>query len=134
MLTLSVKTRQEPERLLERAHRHFTENLGMQAVEIVGHMHGQECFLEIRLSSGMLTAEGAAGEGHASRVVLRELFDHVQSAYGLRPVHYLLHLHSQPESAAGHLVVKIAAEGPTEVEFSSDGCDAEVKEFAARIS
>jgi hypothetical protein len=75
---------------------------------MVGHMHAEEGFTEIRLSKGE----------HESRQVLGEILDHLSETYGLETVHYLLHMHSVPDESVGHLVAKVSTGSPTEVEFA----------------
>jgi hypothetical protein len=129
MLNLAVKTKLEPLEALERTHDHFTKELGLKVVEMVGHMHGKEGFTEIRLSSGKIIGTGE----HDAQQVLRELLDHTEATYGLQTVHYLLHMHSVPDESVGHLVVKVGTGSPTEVEFSSEEYDEAVREFARKL-
>ena len=126
MLNLSVKTKLKPWAAFEKTYEHFTGNVGLRVVEMVGHMHAKEGFTEIRLSSGTLAADGE----HESRRVLREILDHVSETYGLETVHYLLHMHSVPDESVGHLIAKVSTGSPTEVEFTSEEYDEQVKEFA----
>jgi hypothetical protein len=129
MLNLAVKTKLEPLEALDRTYEYFTKNLGLEVVEMVGHMHGKEGFTEIRLSSGKLVGTGE----HDARQVLRQLLEHIESAYGLETVHYLLHMHSVPDGSVGHLIVKVGTGSPTEVEFTSEEYDEPVKEFARKL-
>jgi hypothetical protein len=129
MLNLSVKTKLKPLAALDRTYEHFTKNVGLRVVEMIGHMHAKEGFAEIRLSSGTLSAKGE----HESRQVLRELLDHASETYGLETVYYLLHMHSVPDESVGHLIAKISTGSPTEVEFTSEEYDEQVREFAGAL-
>jgi hypothetical protein len=129
MLNLSVKTKLNPLEVLDRTYEYFTNNAGLRVVEMVGHMHAKEGFTEIRLSSGKLIADGE----HDARQVLREILDHVKKTYGLETVHYLLHMHSVPDESVGHLIAKVNTGTPTEVEFTSEEYDEQVREFARRL-
>lgn len=126
MLNLSVKTKLKPREALDKTYEHFTKNVGLRVVEMVGHMHATEGFIEIRISSGKLSGKGE----HESRQVLREILDHVSDTYGLETVHYLLHMHSVPDESVGHLIAKVNTGSPTEVEFTSEEYDEQVREFA----
>ena len=77
----------------------------------------------------MLAAKGE----HDSREVLREILDHLSETYGLETVHYLLHMHGVPDESVGHLIAKVSAASPTEVEFSSEEYDEQVREFARSL-
>jgi hypothetical protein len=129
MLNLTVKTKLKPREALDKAYEHFTKNMGLQVVEMVGHMHATKGFAEIRLSSGTLSGKGE----HESRRVLRDILDHLEATYGLETVHYLLHMHSAPDGSIGHLIVKVSTGSPTEVEFTSEEYDVPVKEFARKL-
>ena len=129
MLNLTVKTKLKPRAALDKTYEHFTKNIGLRVVEIVGHMHSKEGFTEIRLSDGTL----AAGGQHESRDVLQEILDHVSETYGLETVHYLLHMHSVPDESLGHLIAKVSTGSPTEVEFSSEEYDEPVRQFARSL-
>ncbi len=126
MLNLSVKTKLKPREAFDKTYEHFTKNVGLRVVEMVGHMHATEGFTEIRISSGKLSGKGE----HESRQVLREILDHVRDTYGLETVHYLLHMHSVPDESVGHLIAKVNTGSPTEVEFTSEEYDEQVREFA----
>jgi len=78
---------------------------------------------------GSPTEPSAEGQ-HESREVLQEILDHVSETYGLETVHYLLHMHSVPDESVGHLIAKVSTGSPTEVEFTSEEYDEQVKEFA----
>ena len=129
MLNLTVKTKLKPREALDKTYEHFTKNVGMRVVEMVGHMHADQGFTEVRLSSGTISAKGE----HESRQVLREILDHVSDTYGLETVHYLLHMHSVPDETVGHLVAKVSTGSPTEVEFTSEEYDEQVKEFTRKL-
>jgi hypothetical protein len=129
MLNLSVKTKLKPREALDKTYEHFTKNVGLRVVEMVGHMHAVEGFTEIRLSSGTLVAKGE----HDSREVLQQILDHVSETYGLETVHYLLHMHSFPDESVGHLIAKVSTASPTEVEFTSEEYDEQVREFARSL-
>jgi hypothetical protein len=129
VLNLTVKTKLKPWAAFDRTYEHFTKNVGLSVVEMVGHMHAKEGFTEIRLSSGTLSANGE----HKSRQVLQEILDHVSQTYGLETVHYLLHMHSVPDESVGHLIVKVSTGSPTEVEFTSEEYDEQVREFARTL-
>ena len=129
MLNLIVKTKLKPRSALDKIYEHFTKNVGLRVVEMVGHMHGKEGFTEIRLSSGLL---GAKGE-HESRQVLQEILDHVSETYGLETVYYLLHMHSVPDESVGHLIAKVSTGSPAEVEFTSEEYDEQVRAFARSL-
>jgi hypothetical protein len=129
MLNLSVKTKLKPLEALDKTYEHFTKNVGLRVVEMVGHMHGDAGFTEIRLSSGKLVGNGE----HEARRVLQDLTEHVKEQYGLDTVHYLLHMHSVPDETIGHLIAKVNTSSPTEVEFTSEEYDAQVKEFARKL-
>jgi hypothetical protein len=129
MLNLSVKTKLKPLEALDKTYEHFTKNVGLRVVEMVGHMHAEQGFAEIRLSSGILSAKGE----HDSRQVLREILNHVNETYGLDTVHYVLHMHSVPDESVGHLIAKVSNSSPTEVEFTSEEYDEQVREFARKL-
>ena len=129
MLNLTVKTRLKPQAALDKTYDHFTKNAGLRVVELVGHMHSAEGFTEIRLSDGMLAAKGQLN----SREVLQQILDHVRDTYGLETVHYLLHMHSVPDESVGHLIAKVNTGSPTEVEFTSEEYDEQVREFARSL-
>jgi hypothetical protein len=129
MLNLSVKTKLKPLEALDKTYEHFTKNVGLRVVEMVGHMHAEQGFVEIRLSGGILSAKGE----HESRQVLREILGHVSDTYGLDAVHYLLHMHSVPDESVGHLIAKVNNGSPTEVEFTSEEYDGQVREFARKL-
>jgi hypothetical protein len=129
MLNLSVKTKLKPLEALDKTYEYFTKNVGLRVVEMVGHMHAEEGFAEIRLSSGTLSGNGK----HESREVLREILDHLGNTYGLDTVHYLLHMHSVPDESVGHLIAKVNNGSPTEVEFTSQEYDEQVREFARKL-
>jgi hypothetical protein len=129
MLNLTVKTKLKPEVALDKTYEYFTKTGGMRVVEMVGHMHGEAGFTEIRLSSGTLSANGK----HESRQVLREILDHINETYGLETVYYLLHMHSVPDESVGHLVAKVITGAPTQVEFTSQEYDEQVREFARSL-
>ena len=128
MLNLTVKTKLKPRAALDKTCEHFTKNMGLRVVEIVGHMHSKEGFTEIRLSDGTLGAEG-----RQAREVLQEILDHVSETYGLETVHYLLHMHSVPDESVGHLIAKVSTGSPTEVEFTSEEYDEQVRKFARSL-
>ena len=127
MLNLAVKTKLKPHEALDKTYEYFTTHVGLRVVEIVGHMHANQGFTEIRLSSGKLAGE------HESRQVLHEILDHVSDKYGLQTVHYLLHMHSDPDESIGHLIAKVSTGSPTEVEFTSEEYDEQVREFARKL-
>ena len=129
MLNLTVKTNMNPRAALDKTYEHFTKIVGLRVVEIVGHMHSEEGFAEMRLSDGTL----APGDEHESREVLQEILDHVSETYGLETVHYLLHMHSVPDESVGHLIAKVSTASPTEVEFNSEEYDEQVREFARSL-
>ena len=129
MLNLAVKTKLKPLEALDKIYEYFTESVGLKVVELVGHMHADQGFSEIRLSSGTLSAKGE----YESRQILREILDHISMTYGLETVHYLLHMHSVPDETVGHLVAKVSTGSPTEVEFTSEEYDEQVKEFTRKL-
>jgi hypothetical protein len=129
MLNLTVKTKLKPQEALDKTYEYFAESVGLKVVELVGHMHADQGFSEVRLSSGTLSAKGE----YESRQVLREILKHIRNRYGLETVHYLLHMHSVPDESVGHLVAKVTTGSPTEVEFTSEEYDEQVKEFARRL-
>ena len=129
MLNLTVKTKLKPGEAFDKTYDHFTKNVGLRVVEMVGHMHADQGFTEIRLSSGKLSAKGE----FESRQVLREILDHVSERYGLETVHYLLHMHSVPDESVGHLIAKVGTDSPTEIEFTSEEFDEQVREFARSL-
>ncbi|UCF98734.1 MAG: hypothetical protein JSV89_04150 [Spirochaetaceae bacterium] len=129
MLNLTVKTKLKPLAALDKTYEHFTNKVGLRVVEMVGHMHAQQGFTEIRISSGTLSAKGK----HEARQVLREILEHIRDRYGLETVHYLLHMHSVPDESVGHLIAKVSTGSPTEVEFTSEEYDEQVREFADRL-
>jgi hypothetical protein len=129
MLNLTVKTKLKPQQALDKTYDYFTKKVGLQVVEMIGHMHAQQGFTEIRLSSGSISANGE----HESRQVLREILDHIRDTYGLETVHYLLHMHSVPDESVGHLIAKVNIGSPTEIEFTSEEYDEQVREFARKL-
>ncbi len=129
MLNLSVKTSLNPLESFDLAYDYFTKKVGLKVIELVGHMHAVSGFTEVRLSDGKLGGK----ENRDSRVVLREMLQHMANTYGLDTVHYLLHLHSVPDETVGHLVVKVTNTTPTEIEFTSEEYDEPVKEFAGSL-
>ena len=129
MLNLTVKTKLKPREALDKTYDYFTKKGGLRVVEMVGHMHAEQGFIEIRLSSGKLTAKGE----YESRRVLREILDDVSETYGLETAHYLLHMHSVPDDSVGHLIAKVSAASPTEVEFTSEEYDEQVREFTRKL-
>jgi hypothetical protein len=130
MLNLTVKTKLEPLEALDKTYEYFTKEVGLQVVEIVGHMHADQGFAEIRLSSGPLSGGAKKLE---SRRVLQEILEHIRKSYGLETVHYLLHMHSVPDESVGHLIAKITTGSPVEVEFTSEEYDDQVREFSRRL-
>jgi hypothetical protein len=132
MLNLTVKTKFEPLEALDKTYDYFTTEVGLQVVEIVGHMHADQGFAEIRLSSGPLSG-GSGAKKLESRRVLQEILEHIKKTYGLETVHYLLHMHSVPDESVGHLVAKVTTGPPAEVEFTSEEYDEEVRAFSRRL-
>jgi hypothetical protein len=129
MLTLEVTTVLGAVEALDRTLRHFTEQFGLKPVEIAAHLHGREGFVEVRISGDAL--EGS--ERQDPERVLKQLATHVEREYGLSTVHYLLHMHSDPDESVGHLVVKINLGPPVGLEFTSEEFDEAVREYAATL-
>jgi hypothetical protein len=92
-------------------------------------MHADQGFTEVRLSNGILAGKGE----YESREVLFKTLDHLRETYGLQTVHYLLHMHSVPDESVGHLIVKIGTGSPTEIEFTSEEYDEQVRAFAQAL-
>jgi hypothetical protein len=129
MLTMTARTKLTPMETVNRAYQHFAEENGLDVVEIMAHLHAKEGFTEIHLSSGKLVGN----KEYESRDLLQELVGHLEETYGLKIVHYLLHMHSVPDESVGHLTVMVDTGSPTEVRFASEACDQEVRAFASSL-
>lgn len=129
MLTLNVQTKLKPLEALESAYKYFTVQVGLKVVEIVAHLHAQDGFTEIRVSSGKIIAK----REYDAQEMLNDLVRYVERSYGLQAVHYLLHMHSIPDETAGHMVVKVNTSTPTELELTSEDYDHQAQEYANRL-
>lgn len=129
MLSMSVRTALPPMEVLDGAYRHFGERAGLQVVEIAAHLHAEEGFSEIRLSSGRLVGNGE----YESRGVLQDIVKHLDAMYGLKIVYYLLHIHSLPDDSAEHLTVTVTTGSPTEVHLACTEHEQQVRAFASTL-
>ncbi len=124
MLRLSVRTKLDPLKALDRATKHFEEN-GLTLVETIAHLHGKGGFTEIRVSGGKLVGKAE----YDSKLVLDELTKDARSKFGFEPVSFGLHFHAP----LGHVDVMVSNEKPVEVALDSVEYDAQVKEFADKL-
>jgi hypothetical protein len=129
MLTMTARTKLTPMETVNRAYQHFAEESGLDVVEIMAHLHAKEGFTEIHLSSGKVVGN----KEYESRELLQEIVGHLEETYGLKMVHYLLHMHSVPDDSVGHLTVMVDNGSPTEVQLASEEYDQEVRSFASSL-
>ena len=126
MLKLSTTTKLSPIKVLELAEEYFINNLGLEPIERLAHLHSQEGFIEIKVSGLKLVGK----EEYTPRITLDEITNYVNKEYGFHLEKLSLHLHSN----LGHVDVIISNETPTQVNLDSYEFDYQIKEFVKKIT
>jgi hypothetical protein len=130
MLNLEVSTTLSTGEALDRSYEYFVEKKGLQLVEWIAHLHAKQGACEVRVTGGKI--EGSTEVD--SKAVLLSQTGKLVKDYGFEPVYYGLHLHTDPDGDAGHLMIAIRETDPVEVTFESQELDFSVREFSDQLS
>ena len=126
MLKLSTTTKLSPIKVLELAEKYFIDELKMDPIERLAHLHSKEGFIEVKLSGSKLVGK----EEYTPRITLDEITKYINTEYGFHLEKLSLHLHSN----LGHVDVIISNEKPTKVNLDSYEFDYQIKEFVKKIT
>jgi hypothetical protein len=103
MLNLEVKTTLDTGEALDRSYEYFVEKQGLKLVEWVAHLHARQGACELRVTGGKI--EGSTEVD--SKAVLLSQTERLIGDYGFEPVYFGLHLHTDPDGDAGHLMIAV---------------------------
>jgi hypothetical protein len=129
MENIEVKTALSTGEALDRSYEFFVEKQDLKLVEWIAHLHAKEGACELRVSGGKIKGSTEVD----SKAVLLSQTGKLVKDYGFEPVYYGLHIHTNPDTDAGHLMIAVKETDPVEITFESQELDSQVKEFSDQL-
>lgn len=129
MSNLEVETTLAAGEALDRSYQYFVEKKGLRLVEWVAHLHAKQGACELRVTGGKIKGTTEVD----SKALLLSQTGRLVKDYGFGPVYYGLHLHTDHDREAGHLMVAIKETDPVQITFESQELDFPVQEFIDQL-